>query len=126
MNNTLKPFDNEKVRQAFAMGIDKEAITRTSAGSQVPWNSFLTPLILQYDPSWKYKWSYNLAEAEKIVKELYPEGVTLEFWGWNEIAMQIIQADLAKIGINITINTKEYGVVLPDIKSGAIPISWRS
>ncbi len=120
-----KPFEDVRMRQAFAMGIDKEAITRTSAGSLIPWDSFLTPLILQYDPNWKYKWSFNPTEAEKIVKELYPDGVTVQIWGWAENAMQIIQADLAKIGINMEIVTKEYGVALPDIKSGELQVSWR-
>lgn len=68
---------------------------------------------------------FNPTEAEKIVKELYPDGVTVQIWGWAENAMQIIQADLAKIGINMEIVTKEYGVALPDIKSGELQVSWR-
>jgi ABC-type transport system substrate-binding protein len=122
----VEPFNDVRMRQAFSMLIDQEAITRTSAGSLVPWASFLTPLILQYNPDFQYKWGFNPTEAEKIVKELYPNGVDVTLWGWNENAMQIIQADAANAGINIEISTKEYGVALEDIKSGAIQLSWRS
>ena len=53
MNNTMPPFDNEQVRQAFAMAIDKARIVKNffPTGSTVA-EQFVYPEL----KAWLYGW----------------------------------------------------------------------
>lgn len=120
-----EPFKDIRMRQAFSMAVDKQATVSTSGGSKVAWDGLLTPSLLQYDPEFKTKFPYNPTEAAKIVKELYPNGVKVKFWGYNANFMEIIQEDLKKVGIEAELVTTDFGIALNDLKSGTIQLSQR-
>jgi peptide/nickel transport system substrate-binding protein len=123
----VPPFNDVRMRQAVSMAIDKVALCATSGGATVPWDQGWAPGLFQNDPNFKPKYPYNPEEAKKIVDELYPNGVNILFWpgGVGNDLGQIIQADLAAVGINAELVTGNYGAVSDRLKSGEIQmVAW--
>lgn len=114
-NNTVKPFDNPKVRQAIAHVINREAIVAGTFFGQA------TPILGGTIPAWN--WGYaglkvfdpkgDVAKAKALMAEAgHPDGFTTTMTMVSSfpamVAMApIIQANLASIGIKATISTME-------------------
>lgn len=74
-NNTYAPFDNEKVRQAIAMGIDRQRIVDNfyPAGSEVA--SHFTPCSIPNGCSGDAWYEYDVAAAKALLAEAgFPNG----------------------------------------------------
>jgi len=111
MNNTFKPFDDEKVRQAIAMGIDRQRIVDNfyPAGSSVA--EYFTPCTLPNgcvgDPWYKF----DVVAAKALLAEAgFPNGfdttityrdVVRGYLPQPGVVAQDIQAQL-KANLNIT------------------------
>ncbi len=130
MNNTCKPFDNERVRQAFAMAIDKKRIVDNfyPPGSIVA-EQFIPPSIFGYTPEVKW-YEYNPDEAKRILEEegvlpgfkttiTYRDVVRVYLPDPNVVAQEI-QAQLAKIGVEAEIVKMESGAFLDAADRGEI------
>lgn len=136
MNNTIKPFDNEKVRQALAMAIDKKRIVDNfyQAGSTVA-EQFVPPIITPGfstagdGATW---YAYDPAKAKQLLAEAgYPDGfeTTLAFRNvvrpyvsnQPQIA-QDLQAQLAEIGVKVKIVEEESGAFLQSVADGKEPL----
>ena len=132
LNNTMKPFDNEKVRQAVAMAIDKQRIIDSfyPAGSTVAEQfipeSFYPGFSTTGDGANWYK--YDPAAAKALLAEAgYPNGfeITLSYRDVvrvyvphiNQVA-QDIQAQLADVGIKVTLDKGESGPFLESVSKG--------
>jgi len=132
LNNTKKPFDNEKVRQAVAMSIDKARIVKQfyPEGSSVA-EQFVPPALL---PGYSTtgagaKWyERDVAGAKKLLADAgFPTGfdTTLSYRdvvrGYlpqpGKVA-QDIQAQLAEVGIRVKINVMESGAFLQSVAAG--------
>lgn len=130
MNNTYPPFDNERVRQAFAMAIDRKRIVDNfyPTGSIVA-TQFMPPSIFGYTEGLDW-YEYNPDEAVKILTE---EGVLPGFKttityrdvvrGYLPepgVVAQDIQAQLAEIGVEAEIVVMESGSFLDASDAGQI------
>ncbi len=130
MNNTYPPFDNERVRQAFAMAIDRQRIVDNfyPPGSSVA-TQFMPPSIFGYTEGLTW-YDYNPDEAKKILEE---EGVLPGFKttityrdvvrGYLPnpgVVAQDIQAQLADIGVEAEIVVMESGAFLDAADRGEI------
>ena len=130
MNNTYPPFDNERVRQAFAMAIDRQRLVDNfyPPGSSVA-TQFMPPSIFGYSEGQTW-YDYNPEEAKKILTE---EGVLPGFKttityrdvvrGYLPnpgVVAQDIQAQLADIGVEAEINVMESGAFLDAANAGKI------
>lgn len=130
MNNTYPPFDNERVRQAFWMAIDKQRIVDNfyPPGSTVA-DQFMPTSIFGYTPE-VTDYEHNPEEAKKILEE---EGVLPGFKttityrdvvrGYLPnpgVVAQDIQAQLAEIGVEIEIVVMESGSYLDAADRGEI------
>ena len=133
MNNTYPPFDNERVRQAFAMAIDRQRLVDNfyPPGSSVA-TQFMPPSIFGYSEGQDW-YEYNPEEAKKILEE---EGVydadgrfktTISYRdvvrGYLPdpgIVAQDIQAQLAEIGVDAEIVVMESGAFLDAADDGEI------
>lgn len=133
MNNTHKPFDNEKVRQAVAMAIDKQRIVDNyfPKGSIVA-EQFMPPALVPgftQEPKW-YK--YDVEAAKKLLADAgYPNGfeTTLSYRdvvrGYQPLASKLaqeFQSQLAKVGIKVTIKVMESGAFLEAVSAGKEPL----
>jgi len=69
-NLTKAPFDKMEVRQAFAMGLDREAYVRDILqGLGFPAQSFIPPGFPGHDPDEK-QWAFDAAAAKKMLDDV--------------------------------------------------------
>lgn len=129
MNNKIKPFDDEKVRQAVAMAIDKERLVKNfyPAGSTVA-DQFLTSNINPgYTANFKAT-PYDLAAAKKLLVGTACENGCDVKLSWRTVVRQYLpspdkvaqdlQAQLKQIGINVSLNPMESGAFLDQVAAG--------
>ena len=130
MNNTYPPFDNERVRQAFAMAIDRQRLVDNfyPPGSSVA-TQFMPPSIFGYSEGQTW-YDYDPEMAKQILEE---EGVLPDFSttityrdvvrGYLPnpgVVAQDIQAQLAEIGVNAEIVVMESGSFLDAADRGEL------
>ncbi len=131
MNNAFPPFDNEKVRQAVAMSIDRKRIIDNfyPAGSEVA--DYFTPCAIpngcvgdvwyEFDP---VKGKALLAEAgfaDGFATELAYRDVVRGYLPQPGVVAQDIQAQLKEnLNIDVTINVMESGAFLDAADSGIL------
>ena len=123
LNNLIAPFDNVKVRQAINMAIDVDAICNvvyqgTGAVAQAPMS--------------KSVWAYNdnlpphernVEKAKELLAEAgYPDGFTCTMTcDQNQQRLdtaEMVQMQLAEIGITMKIASMERGTFIDNVISG--------
>lgn len=76
LNTSRPPFDDVKVRQALALGIDTEGIAQAVGfGEYEPRHAFLSPTTQYYDGSAEKDWTYDPDRAAELLDEA----------GWSEL-----------------------------------------
>jgi dipeptide transport system substrate-binding protein len=117
-NTTKKPFDDKRVRQAINMAINKQAILDAvylSAG--VPAKNPIPPTMWSYNDDVK-DYPYDPAGAKKLLEAAGVTSLETDLWAmpvqrpYNPNAKRIaelMQADLAKVGIKAEIKSFEWG-----------------
>ncbi|WP_037570967.1 ABC transporter substrate-binding protein [Spirochaeta cellobiosiphila] len=128
LNNEKKPFDNVKVRQAINFAINKKEIIAgvygeagTAAKNPLPpnmwsYNDDITP------------YEYSPEKAKKLLAEAgYPDGFSTTLWAMpvarpynpnGRKVAEIMQAQLAKVGIQVEIVSYEWGTYLDKTDQG--------
>jgi dipeptide transport system substrate-binding protein len=116
---TKKPFDDVRVRKAFNMAMNKKAIVdAVFLSSGVAAKNPIPPTMWSYNDAVKED-EYNPDAAKKLLAEAgYPNGLETDLWAmpvqrpYNPNARRIaelMQADLAKIGVKAEIKSFEWG-----------------
>ena len=127
-NTTKKPFDDVRVRKAINMAIDKKAIVSAV---------YLSTGVAATNPIPPTQWSYNksikddafdpTAAKKALAAAGYPNGFTTDLWAmpvqrpYNPNAKRIaelMQADLAKIGVKAEIKSFEWGEYRKRMQAG--------
>jgi peptide/nickel transport system substrate-binding protein len=136
INNQKKPLDDKRVRQALNYAVNKEAIVRdvlkgTGAVSAGP----VLPNTWGADPGLK-AYPYDPERAKKLLAEAgYPNGFTTTLWVpesgsgmQSPVAMStVIQSNLRAVGVNVTLQTMEWGAFLAKLRSkeqDLFALSW--
>ena len=114
LNNTKKPFNDLRVRQALNYAIDKNAFAR------VVYGGFASPMDAPIPPDLAFyakqgAWPYDPAKAKALLAEAgYPQGFETEIWGATSTtpkrAMEFLQQQLAAIGVKVTVSPLEAGL----------------
>jgi peptide/nickel transport system substrate-binding protein len=133
MSNFVPPFDNEKVRQAIAMGVDRQRIVDNfyPVGSSVA--THFTPCSIPGGCEGEEWYKFDPVAAKKLLADAgFPNGfdTTLSFRdvvrGYlpqPALVAQDIQAQLKEnLGINVKINVMESGAFLDENKTGVQPL----
>jgi len=132
INNTMPPFDNEAVRQAFAMAIDKKRIVdnfypggSTVAEQFIP-ESFNPGFSTSGDGAAWYP--FDAAAAKKALEAAkfdFSQTITLSYRDVNRVYLphvnqvaQDIQAQLADIGVKVELNKMESGPFIESESKG--------
>ena len=130
LNRDKPPFDNEKVRQAIAVGIDRQRIVDNfyPPGSVVA-DQFMPSSIFGYTPEPKW-YDYDPQKAKDLLTEAgFPNGfeVTLNYRDVvrsylpsPSTVAQDIQAQLADLGITVNIEVMESGAFLDASDAGEL------
>lgn len=129
VNNTKPPFDNEQVRQAFAMAIDKQRIVDNFyAPGSIAATQFAPPGVkpgfsdgyagTKFDPvkakemltaaGFDFNQEYVLSYADRT-RPYFPQPAKIA---------QDVQAQLAEIGIKIKLEMEEWASYLPATRAG--------
>ena len=136
-NTTKKPFDDVRVRKAVNMAINKKAIidavylsTGVAATNPIP------PTMWSYNKSIKDD-PYDPEAAKKLLAEAgHPNGFETDLWAmpvqrpYNPNAKRIaelMQADLAKVGIKAEIKSFEWGEYRKRAQAGepqTVQLGW--
>lgn len=130
MNNAFPPFDNERVRQAFAMGIDRQRLVDNfyPPGSSVA-TQFMPPSIFGYSEGQDW-YPYDPEQAKQILEEegvlpgfkttITYRDVVRSYLPNPGIVAQDIQAQLADLGVEAEIVVMESGSFLTEANAGTI------
>ena len=121
-NMKKAPYDNPKVREAISYAIDQKPIIDTVflGGGQAA-NSIIGPNIWGYYDVEKY--TQDIAKAKALLAEAgYPNGFKAKIWvNDNPVRRDtavILQDQLKQIGIDLTIETVEWGAFLDGTARG--------
>ena len=113
MNNASGPFTNKTLRQAVEYAIDRKALVNDAVGGYGDvTGSFVPPTDPWYeDLSGDYP--YNPDKAKQLVDQAGMKGKTINFAVPNVpatmmTAAQIVQSDLAKVGLNAKITSMSF------------------
>ena len=111
LNTQVAPWDNVLVRQALAYALNYDGIIQGVWGGGQKMDS-VTPPMLGYAPA-ATQYTYDLEKAKSLLAEAgYPDGLDIEIavaqeYDLGNLTLQVLQADLATIGVNLTITPIE-------------------
>lgn len=136
-NTQQAPFDNPKVRKALNMAIDKQAIIDVvfQGSGQIAKNP-IPPTMWSYNDEIQDD-PYDPEAAKKMLEEAGVTDLSMKVWAmpvqrpYNPNARrmaELIQEDMAKIGVGVEIVSYEWGEYLERSKAvdrdGAVLLGW--
>jgi len=126
--NTQKaPFDNPKVREALTMAIDRDAILKEvyqGAGQKA--KNLIPPTIWSYDDA-TADYAYDPEKAKALLAEAGVTSLETDLWYMpvqrpynpnGKRMAEMMQADLAKVGINAKLVSYEWGEYRKRLQAG--------
>lgn len=128
-NIKKKPFDDVRVRKAFAHAIDRSVLPTVLKGGQNPVSSWIPKGMLAYNPEIGLK--FDPEKARKLLAEAgYPEGkgfprtaMTFDTREDNKVVAEAIQNMWKKVlNVNMEVNQMEWKVYLDAMKADAAPV----
>ncbi|WP_046214743.1 peptide ABC transporter substrate-binding protein [Paenibacillus wulumuqiensis] len=138
-NNKEKPFDNAKIRKAFAMSINRQAIVDSvTLGGQIPAFGFVPPGIKGQTDEYRaeHKDSYfkeDAAQAKTLLEEgMKEEGyttlppITLIYnssEAHQKIALAIADMWKTNLGVDVKTENQEWSVFLNNRQSGNFQVA---
>jgi len=135
LDNLEPPMDNPKVRQAMQAALDTQSIIEdVMGGMAIPMDSQASNLNVGYAPANGYV-TYDLERAQSLLEEAgYPDGFEFtckdpHLYRESTPVLEVWQADLAKIGVNMNIEVVDQGAFYSALQSPEnpeIPISYMS
>lgn len=127
INSTRGPFRNQTFRQAFNYLIDRAGILRVGyAGlgevTALPW----APASPAADPSYTQRYAFNLEKGRELLRQSGLSQAEMSNWkllvrGDDEVSTrlsQIVQASLARVGINIELELKQGAEFIDALLTG--------
>ena len=130
-DNTTNPFANEQVRQALAMGIDRQRIVDAyyPPGSEVA--SHFTPCEIAFGCTGDEWYEFDLEAARQMLADAgYPNGFTTQIHlrdvvrGYLPEPVAVateIQTQLAALGITAELDVQESGTFIDNADAGRLP-----
>jgi peptide/nickel transport system substrate-binding protein len=133
INTARAPLSNKALRQAVSLAVDREALLAAVyfgvgqiAAGPIP------PGSTAYDPSVSYVKRDLAAAKQKLTEGGQPNGfsMVLKAQSGSPVAdkiVQLIQAQLAEVGIQVQIQTVEFGALLKAGEQGdfdALSLGW--
>ncbi len=137
LNTEKAPYDNQLVRQAMNYAIDREEIVAGVYGAAgKPAKNPLPPTMWSYNDDIE-AYPYDPAKAKELLAQAgYADGFDTEIWAMpvarpynpnGKKVAEIMQAQLAKVGINVEIISYEWGTYLDKTDMGehqAAMLGW--
>jgi len=125
MNTELPPFDNVEIRRAVAAAIDREHYRLVKPVSLLPATQLIPPSVPGYDPAFQGQRYDHDAALEHMKRAGYPFDPATGEGGWKPkipyyaytqgaviFTAQVLQQELARIGLRIDIRLVNYPTFL--------------
>ncbi|WP_206954857.1 ABC transporter substrate-binding protein [Trinickia acidisoli] len=128
LNTQHKPLSDERVRQAINMAFDRSTFLK------VVFDDTATPALNPYPPStWSYDkaidaYPHDPAKAKALLAQAgYPNGFSTTIWVRPQGSVldpkpkagaELLQADLAEIGVKADVKVVEWGELIKEAKQG--------
>ncbi len=136
-NTQQPPFDNPEVRRAISMAIDKQAILDVVfQGAGMVAKNPIPPTIWSYNDAVQ-DYAFDPAAAKAMLEAAGVTDLSMKIWAmpvqrpYNPNARrmaELMQADLANVGVNVEIVSYEWGEYLSLSKAtdrdGAVLLGW--
>jgi peptide/nickel transport system substrate-binding protein len=124
-NQAIPPFDNRSLRLAVQHAINKESVAEVVASGHYTIGAGpIAPTLIGYDPSLAEKYPYDPEAARALIAESGLSDITFElvnransFW---PLLGQLIQADLAAVGITANLQSLEDAEFFDLLNSGEV------
>lgn len=125
LNPTYEPLATKEVRQAIAQAINKEEIVKAFWGDLGQTDGHFTPpSMAEFQSGEVSDYTYDPEAAQQVLADAgYPDGFDMELWYMpvsrpyfpnpKPIA-EAFAAELGAIGINVSLQTKDWGAYLED------------
>ena len=132
-NPSRKPYDDVRVRQAIAYAIDRDAMVKTifdGRGTPIT-GDVIPPKWWAHDRKADGTYTYNPDKAKALLSEAgYPNGLKITIlapitFTLHTRTAQVLQAQLAKVGIDAQLDLPEWAVVLNRHHQGDYAIEVR-
>jgi ABC-type transport system substrate-binding protein len=115
-NVAVPPFDNQKVRQAVAYAIDREAVMNAALyGRGAPMTGGIIPKAMDaYSPELDGRYAQDIEKAKALLAEAgYPDGVETTLLSTGQYSMhkntaEVTQANLKEIGIEVELELPDW------------------
>jgi peptide/nickel transport system substrate-binding protein len=115
-NQAREPFNDPRVRQAMAYGIDREQITEAALFGLATPNQTAVP----EQSAWHFDYApyeRDVERARELLQEAGVTDLTVDFMVTNEYpetvtAAQVIQSQLQEVGVTVEIRTLDFGAWL--------------
>jgi peptide/nickel transport system substrate-binding protein len=122
LNEARKPFNDKRVRQAFAYAIDRNAVMQAAQFGNAQVNETAIP---RTSP-WYYDYSpykTDPAKARSLLAQAGVSNLSLDFMVTSEYpetvqAAQVMKDELSKVGITLKIRTEDFATWLDDEGAG--------
>jgi dipeptide transport system substrate-binding protein len=136
-NTQMAPFDKVEVRKALNMAVNKEAIIEAVyQGAGAPAANPIPPTMWSYNTAIQDD-PYDPEAAKQMLADAGVEGLTMKLWAmpvsrpYNPNAQrmaELMQADLAAVGVTAEIVTMEWAEYLEQSsavdRDGAVLLGW--
>ncbi|MBS3941222.1 MAG: ABC transporter substrate-binding protein [Actinobacteria bacterium] len=131
LNNEREPFDDPDVRRAIAFAIDPAAIAEAAKFDAATPNETAIP----EGSFWYHEYApfgHDPDQAQQLLDEAGVSGLTIDLMVTNEFpetvtAAQVIESQLAEVGISVDIRTEDFGTWLAEQGEGnfdAFALGW--
>ncbi len=125
LNNSFKPFQDKKVRQAIWQAIDMDRVVENLALPKAEkLYTHMSPYLKDiYENSVEKSYPYNPEKAKELLKEAGYSNLNFtlttisENTFENDLAL-FIKEDLSKVGVEVKINPIPWGQYLPEVYRG--------
>jgi dipeptide transport system substrate-binding protein len=128
LNTQKPPFNDARVRRAINMAVDRAAIIQSVyAGSGTAARNPIPPTLWSYDNS-DDDVPYDPEAARRLLSEAgYPDGFETDLWYMpvsrpyipdGRRLAEMIEADLARIGVRVELVTDEWSVYRAKLQAG--------
>ncbi|MBE6469148.1 MAG: ABC transporter substrate-binding protein [Coriobacteriaceae bacterium] len=128
LNNAAEPFNNPDLRKGVSYAINRAAICETLfKGTRTPADGIIPPGIEGYtEGAWEFA-AYDVDKANEYLDKVAPmkdgsRGISLTLSynqdGGHKEIMESIIGDLAKVGVDVSSDTPEWGALLDQYADG--------